>query len=268
MSSAVVALAWLFLLDPGSALAAMDDVPQPSPCEIANRAAPGVDASTLPAAIKNRMTAYRKGWRAFCARSPGHPTLDSLFGEAIAIMDMSNSNEIRSEAMEPLLDYERRQMPAMGPGMDSILYVYEEDFARAALTQGTAVDRFFWKRYLLVGSAAGRPPWMKPTHDYGGCTRHGEFDWIAALKTLEELESEELGPTYRRLTRDAGDHIYSVFKYGDGEGSCGDVAAVVADLQRVIGFVRSRPPLHKHLAPLAEKLQRLEPGAAQGMPDH
>jgi hypothetical protein len=105
---------------------------------------------------------------------------------------------------------------------------------------------------------------MRGTHDYGGCTRHGEYDWVAALATFAELAAADLGPTYRRLSQEAERDMWQVLEYGHGVEACGEIEPVVADLERVIRFVRSRPSLHGHLKPLRDKVQRIKVAQAEG----
>jgi hypothetical protein len=242
------------------------DADQAPPCEIAKRPFTAIEASTLAEPIKERLRSYRRGWQALCARAPGHPSLDSLLGEAIALYHLTDTKEINLAGMRPILDYDNRLIPGMGPGMDYPLYPYQEEFAQTALRYGTATDRFFWKRYPVVDRVLSKPPWILGTWDYGGCPRYGEYDWIAGVRALEELKARRLGPTYRKLSREAERELWNELEWFSPQSqmcTCGSVAAVVIDLERILRFLRRTPALQGHYTRLRARIRAIESGSVE-----
>jgi hypothetical protein len=245
------------------ALAPPPEVEAPSACAIASTPDSNLKALSLPAAIEQRLLAYREQWRSFCARSATRPLLERLLKEAIELSELTVSGAFPAEATEKLLALKTRDLPALGPGLDVVLWVHEGEFAEAA-TLGTDADRAFWTLYPKVGALQEAPPWIGKTWDYGGCLRFGEYEWIDALDTHLQLRAKVVGETYRPLAQRAEDDLWSELEGRRSQEqlcTCGPTSAVVTDLEAVLRFVRRTPALQGHAPRLEARIRAIRKGS-------
>ena len=227
----------------------------PRGCSVAIAPGSHLQALSAPAALRDRLLSYRKGWQALCAGTPDRPSVEALLAEAREIRDAVEGEVANAISAIPI-----RALPGLRPGYVDALDVDDDEFREAALAKGTDVDRHFWKHYPKIAGPK-LPTWIEATWDYGGCSRFGEYNWIAGLKALIELRAKPLGPTYGELRGWTEEALWQELEGSRDLCACGPTAAVVPDLEAIFRFVDQTPSLREHAPRLQARIKAITSGA-------
>lgn len=204
--------------------------------------------------IKQIIASYRERWRQFCTKDE-IVTLDVLFIQAQKVEqefqvvfrrlwdDAERDPDQDADEIHHALTV---TLPSFIPAFLG-WYMERAEFRpvlvdfREASTLGTKEDARFFQIYTPLHGDTGVPPWIELTTDYSGCVRFGKYDWVAALKTADDLRKETKSTIYLKLIDQFGSDLLEPLTEKSGETqTCGHGQDVLPDLLTVRNYMRSR----------------------------
>ena len=271
-----IALA-LVLVHAGIAVAA-----EPLPGCRAARTPPAYDgALELPDATIERLEAYRARWRRACDRKPENGSLHGLLLQATQIEadfalvfrrenerwdDAKGPPEARWQRAEAVHRFVGKELPAFVPGfrgshIDWEYFSPSLGFFREHAALGDDEDRVFLESHIpLRGSGGDDLPWLERIWDYGGCTRFGEFDWIAELARIEALREQLQRDVYRATLAAYESRLFEDLTPRYSLCVCQDPESAVADLERVSQALAARNGPEERRAAIDAAAARMRAG--------
>ncbi len=258
--------------------------PEPPICGVA-RAKPGyTHALKVSPALEAKVNAYRRAWVEFCDEEPGAAgTLHNLILEAEKLEDAfrpvvahaaarrkklgrgTPDREKLSDALDNALAY---RLPAFITGFEGrfgeeTYFRLSIERFRSAARLGDKVDRRFFKVTHKLRGPSALMPWYRMTWDYGGCVRFGEYDWIGVLEDLREFREEFTRPAYAKELRRIESMLLAFLTqarkpYPKDLCTCGDTGQVIADLEEVLRYFKSRKGFKKRANALNRYMGRID----------
>jgi hypothetical protein len=208
-------------------------------CEIAERPPCYVNNPKFPVGeeMQKKFSAYRQGWQDLCRRKPGsslHALLEQSYGLRETYPDFE-----RIEAMSKTLS---QCLPGFEWYLGVVSYFRPSPtvFAKNAAL-GDREDQEILPAFAKLNGNNAMWPWIKQTGDMGGCTQYGHYDWVAALKALQDLKDHIHTPIYQNMLKPFETQMMQAFngdRYRDKFiCTCGDKDAVLQDLRKVDAYL-------------------------------
>ena len=233
-----------------------------------------------PAAAR-AIRAYRAAWVRFCRSKRG--SINDLLrladhverGVGRAINAANNARRLAGKNADRAHDDLQKRWPGFVPAfMGSII---EFEFFRVQMwvlrrfaKWGDDRDRlFFAEERKIFGDDEKSHPWIRRTWDYGGCTKFGEYDWVANIRKVDGLRARLDGWYKRRLGEYHDDMKHTIGLWAKAKEicTCGAPGTVVADLTRLQAFLAKRHRYRGYSHQIGRALGRLKGGQAKVLSD-
>ena len=232
----------------------------------------------VPEALKTEIAEYKSRWRAAC-NSSKPSSLNDLLVRArrieagfAAILEAAAGDQSHVDELHLAFS---ETYPQFIPAFEGSLIEFQyftpnlDDF-RDNEVLGTDEDRHFLDGYTELIGDATLYPWLMQTWDHGGCVRFGEYKWADTLKALDALRASVTGQAYLDMIahlEEAMKDQWQTLGMATDEArppvicTCENRAAVVPDLQSILGAIAGRPGYDATRAALRRTLAGVEAGA-------
>ncbi len=217
------------------------------------------DWQYLPVDLRDLIEAYRKDWRNFCSDQKTRPTLAELFKKGKQIdkqFESITETNGRDLPIENLSGF----VPAFATLMGENMYSSPaRDEFRNNAGRGTEEDRLFLSSLLGSDFDFSFPPWLDGATGAGPCVKYGEFDWVGQLGALVELRKKMKSDVYKEEISDFQNRMFQSHAANEIY-TCGDKAAVLADLKAIRVYLTKDRTLSQYLVKIQKTIASIGSG--------
>lgn len=234
-------------------------------CKSLQRSCTESNHASVPAAFWTAINAYKEDWSRFCTGTNNN--LSALWEKGL---DLEKSGKVvtDSELDESVLNTLETTIKECVPAFEASLYgeyVYfkpaPEKFADIA-PFGNDDDKKFWPLYSEIEEPT-LPPWINQVWDYGGCSKYGEYDWIAEIDKLTDLQRTLKQPSYKKMALGLEKKLMNKFNadaVGESLCTCDEHSFVLKDLNKINSHLLSVESLKGYSPAVKDLMHKIENG--------
>ncbi len=231
---------------------------------------------SIPQNTRTLIDSYRADWRALCEPAGTRkPALSDLLASAKqieadfkrvfeafddAILNDRNFDVRRFDVVNELVS---RKFPEFIPAFQGA-FGEHETFSpslaafRQSAALGTSEDRLFLESGIpLEGDF---PPFITRTWEYGGCVRHGEYDWTGVMKGIARVKQQARSAVYLKETDQFEEKLFSQLSPNGAICTCKATEAVLKDYVSIQQYIGTEARFAAHAAAIRQTVAAIESG--------